>query len=197
MSSSDLVIVALKGLVQDYKVFISRLSARPTPPTFDELAGIFLQEEERMRNFEMDSNDFDLALIARSKRSFRGRPWDKNRGCFQAKKKGMRHPDSYVKRNIECDYCGKPRHLAKYCYRRKNHESNQRHRRHNGNFMNIDTSVTNGFKNLKLFLSNAALSTETDDEITWFIDSGASAHMTCNKEWYDKYYEKTDGTHIY
>lgn len=44
--SSDLVTVSLKGLVQDYKVFISALSARQTPPTFDELAGILLQEEE-------------------------------------------------------------------------------------------------------------------------------------------------------
>ena len=109
----------------------------------------------------------------------------------------MAPPDSYVKRNIECDYCGKPGHLAKDCYRRKNNESNQRHRRHNGNYINRDTSVNDGFKNLKLFLSDAALSAETDDENAWFIDSGASAHMTCNKEWYDKYYEKSDGTHIY
>jgi len=57
--------------------------------------------------------------------------------------------------------------------------------------------VNDEFKNLKLFLSDAALSAETDDESAWFIDSGASAHMTCNKEWYDKYYEKSDGTHIY
>ena len=150
-----------------------------------------------MKNFELESNGSDLALTASGKRSFQGRPWDRNRGCFQAKQKGMTPPDSYVKRNIEFDYCGKLGHLAKDCYRRKNHESNQRHRRHNGNFINRDTSVIDGFKNLKLFLSDAALSTETNDENSWFIDSGASAHMTCSKEWYDKYYEKTDGTHIY
>ena len=42
VSSTDLVTVTLKGLVPDYKVFISALSARPTPPTFEELAGILL-----------------------------------------------------------------------------------------------------------------------------------------------------------
>ena len=63
--------------------------------------------------------------------------------------------------------------------------------------MNIDTSIIDGFKNLKLFLFDAALFAETDDKTTWFIDSTASAHMICNKEWYDKYYEKSDGTHIY
>eukprot|EP00253_Pinus_taeda_P020335 PITA_20335 len=184
VSSTDLVTVALKGLVPDYKVFISALSARPTPPTFEELAGILLQEEERMKIFDLESNGSDLALTARGKRPFQGRPWDRNRGCFQAKQKGMAPPDSYVKRNIECDYCGKPGHLAKDCYRRKNNESNQRHNKHNGNYINRDTSVNDGFKNLKLFLSDVALSAETDDENAWFIDSGASAHMTCNKEWY-------------
>lgn len=82
VSSSDLVTIALKGLVQQYKVFISALLVRPTPPTFDELARILLQEEEKMKIFELDSNDSDLALIARGKRSFRGRPWDRNRGRF-------------------------------------------------------------------------------------------------------------------
>lgn len=47
--------------------------------------------------------------------------------------------------------------------------------------MNRDTSVNDRFKNIKLFISEAALSAETDDETSWFIDSGASAHMTCNK----------------
>jgi hypothetical protein len=83
--SSDLVTVALKGLVQDYKVFISALSARQTPPTFDELVGILLQEEERMKNYDLDSSGLDLALIARGKRSYRGKPWERNKGWFQAK----------------------------------------------------------------------------------------------------------------
>jgi hypothetical protein len=32
VSSNDLVTIALKDLMQDYKVFISSFSARPTPP---------------------------------------------------------------------------------------------------------------------------------------------------------------------
>ena len=61
VSSRDLVTVALKGLVQDYKVYISALSARQKPPTFDELAGIILQEEERMKNL----NWIQMVLICR------------------------------------------------------------------------------------------------------------------------------------
>ena len=55
MSSSDLVIVPLKGLLLDYKVFILALIARKTPPTFAELDRILLQEEERMEIYEPES----------------------------------------------------------------------------------------------------------------------------------------------
>jgi hypothetical protein len=54
VSSNDLVTISLKGLMQYYKVLISSLSARPTPPTFDELTTILLQEEERMKNYDQD-----------------------------------------------------------------------------------------------------------------------------------------------
>ena len=183
--------------MQDYKVLISALSARQTPPTFDELAGILLQEEERMKNFDLNSSGSHLTLIARGKRSYRGKPWDRNRGQFQAKQKGMTHHDSYVKKNIECDYRGKPGYIDKDCYRRKNHESNQRYKMHNRNCMHKDTSVNDGFKNIKLFIYEATLYVETNDENAWFINSSALSHMSCNRNWFDKYYENNDGACVY
>ena len=41
------------------------------------------------------------------------------------------------------------------------------------------------------------MSAETEDENEWFIDSDASALMSYNRDWYDEYYEKSNGTHIY
>jgi hypothetical protein len=38
-------------------------------------------------------------------------------------------------------------------------------------------------------VSNVALSNETDDIDAWFVDSGASIHMTCNKNWYANFKE--------
>ena len=38
---------------------------------------------------------------------------------------------------------------------------------------------------------------ETDDKNAWYIDFTASAHMSCNKEWFDEYYENIDGTYVY
>ena len=68
---------------------------------------------------------------------------------------------------------------------------------HNGNYVRKDTMDVNGFKKLRLFIFEHALSVETDDENAWLIDLGAYAHMSYSREWYDGYHEKFDGTHIY
>jgi hypothetical protein len=46
-------------------------------------------------------------------------------------------------------------------------------------------------------VSNLALSVETDDFDAWFVDFGASVHMTCNKNWYVNFKETHDGAIIY
>ena len=46
VESFDLVTATLKGLVPDYKVFISALAAREKPPKSEELTWILIQEEE-------------------------------------------------------------------------------------------------------------------------------------------------------
>ena len=175
-----MVTIALKVLIRDYHVFISSLGGRATPPTFIELTRILLQEEQRMKVFEMDSHTLDLALMDKEKKPYKGKPWDRNSiGKFQPRNIGMTHSKygSHDKRNDGCFYYGKPGDHAKYCYKRKANESKQMPRKHNGNYVKADTSFSEGFKNLKLFISEAALSIETDDENAWFIDSGALAHV--------------------
>ena len=50
-----MVSITLKGLFPDYKIFISALAARHTPPTFVELGEILIQEEERMKMYDPES----------------------------------------------------------------------------------------------------------------------------------------------
>ena len=85
MSSSDLVTITLKGLLPDYKVFISTLATRQTPPTFVELGGILLQEEERMKIYEPESQTADQALIARGRHSQRRNQWNRHRDKFHTR----------------------------------------------------------------------------------------------------------------
>jgi len=75
VDSTDQVTIALKGLLPDYRVFISALAAREKPPNFVDLTGILLQEEERMKNYDQDAKSSDLALMARGKYMHRGKPW--------------------------------------------------------------------------------------------------------------------------
>ena len=86
--------------------------------------------------------------------------------------------------------------MLKTVIRGKLSQSKHMPRKHNGNYVKDDTSFSEGFKNLKLFIFEATLSAETDDENAWFIDSGASTHMSCVKEWFDEYHESKDETHI-
>ena len=46
-------------------------------------------------------------------------------------------------------------------------------------------------------MSNAALSAEMDDSDAWFVDSIASVHMNCNKNWYANFKETKNGAIIY
>jgi transposase InsO family protein len=206
VASTDQVTIALKGLLPDYKVFISALAAREKPPNFVDLTGILLQEEERMKNYDQDAKSSDLALMARGKYTHRGKQWSKpwskswngDRGNFHSKQKGMAQTD---RNNGDGHYWGKPRHLSRNNYQKKynsNRSHNESHNvKYNGNFANTDDPEINGLSNLRLFISEHALSAETDDKNAWFIDSGASAHMSCRREWFDDYNEKIDGTHIY
>jgi hypothetical protein len=47
VSNIDLVTISLNGILEDYQMFITGLAAREKDPTFEELIGILLQEEER------------------------------------------------------------------------------------------------------------------------------------------------------
>jgi hypothetical protein len=46
-------------------------------------------------------------------------------------------------------------------------------------------------------VSNVALYVETRDVDACFVDSGASIHMTCNKNWYINLKETHNGAHSY
>jgi hypothetical protein len=56
----DLVTITLNGMLEDYHMFITGLAAREKTPTFEELTGILLQEEERCRNLKPQNLDLEL-----------------------------------------------------------------------------------------------------------------------------------------
>ena len=127
------------------------------------------------------------------------RPWDRNKGGkppYAHAHNGMEysHPESHAKRSdVICHYCGKPAHFVRDCYNKKYNEEKQR--KHAGHFYKGEEE--NDFQNLRLFLLDVAMYAETDDSNAWFVDSGASIHMSCNKEWFENYKETKNGAIIY
>jgi hypothetical protein len=45
ISNTDLVTITLKGMLEYYQMFITGLTAREKPPTFEELTGIFCKKK--------------------------------------------------------------------------------------------------------------------------------------------------------
>jgi hypothetical protein len=142
ISSTDLVTVTLNGMLDEYQMFITGLATREKAPTFDELTGILLQEEEHRNNLNFRSQSSYLALVAKGKQPYKGNPWERNRGgkAHAKSQQGMAPPrrDTNVKRNDGCFYCGKFGHFAKDCRKRKFDES--KYRRHTRNFVDKDVS---------------------------------------------------------
>jgi hypothetical protein len=77
VSNTDLVTITLNGILEDYQMFITGLAAREKPPTFEEMTGILLQEEERCGNLKPRNSD--LAPWS-NKISTRGRSGERGRG---------------------------------------------------------------------------------------------------------------------
>jgi hypothetical protein len=67
-------------MLEEYQMFITGIAAREKDPTFEELASILMQGEERRKNLNQRSQSYDLALMAKGKPPFRGKPWERNKG---------------------------------------------------------------------------------------------------------------------
>ena len=131
VSSTDLVSITLKGLLPDYKVFISYLAARQIPPKFTELGRILIQEEERMKIYEPESQTADRTLMARGRYPHRGNHWNPHRGKFRARHRGMSRNESSTNKDVVCHYCDESGHIARECFKKINNDSNNRCRKHN------------------------------------------------------------------
>ena len=74
VSNTDLVTITLKGMLEEYHMFITSLATWEKDPTFDDVIGILLQEEERRKILRCGSQNLDLVLLAKGKQPYRGKP---------------------------------------------------------------------------------------------------------------------------
>jgi hypothetical protein len=111
-----------------------------------------------------------------------------------------------------CFYFGRPGHIVKEFHKNKSDEARNKPKTHSGHYAkkssnqdlrlfiardDIDEPSNFDSWDLRLFVSNVVLSAETDDFDAWFVDSGASIHMNCSKNWYANFKETQNGASIY
>jgi hypothetical protein len=70
VSNTDLVTTSLNGVLEDYQMFIIGLAVRDKDPTFEELTGILMQEEERHTNLKSNLNPHNSDLALSTKKRF-------------------------------------------------------------------------------------------------------------------------------
>lgn len=84
--------------------------------------------------------------------------------------------DNYIKR---CFYCGNPSHQIRDCYKKQEDERRSKQKKHQGYFVEEEEDHS---YDLHLFTVDCALSASRgDDDNTWYVNLGASSHMTGKK----------------
>lgn len=102
-----------------------------------------------------------------------------NKGKFTDSKKTE---DTETKKKVKCFYCEKLGHMAKDCRKKKADQKRKKGSKSKEEQPTSDTAhVTTGELFLTEHCSAYAMGNGKDG---WFVDSGASKHMSNNKEWF-------------
>ena len=161
ISEKMVITKILMSLPERYKHFLSAWeSVPPTDQNMNELTSRLLIEEERQQSTETSDQTSAAFMV------------NKNVICFNCGKRGHMKRNctnkSQQRHNLFCNYCKKKGHSIQDCRLRNNVRRNQRDQK-------------------DAFICSAFIGNTQDDG--WYLDSGASEHMTFKKEWFSKYTE--------
>lgn len=139
------------------------------------------------------SNEFGEAFVSKKVWNHSGRmnssqsgTRNMNAGCFFCGGKDHMKRDCAERKRMEgkCLNCGKSGHMKKDCRKKKNEKTEK-------SFAMIDDSNSGN----TAFDSGWA-GFESEDRNEWYLDSGASQHMSCHLVWFDEYKELDEKSNI-
>jgi hypothetical protein len=166
IADSDLVRTTLNGVSKQWVVFVEGIVAREKLPGWERLWDDFVQEETRRGYVHGSSStgheEENVALATTSKKKFRKGP------------KGGQKPKGEGKKDmskVKCFACHKFGHYAGQCPNKKKKQT--------AASAEVEEFSTKFDKEFSLI---ACLSSRTTTPDTWYIDSGASRHMTSVRE---------------
>ncbi|KAF2889846.1 hypothetical protein ILUMI_16327 [Ignelater luminosus] len=187
ISEKLIITKILTSLPTEYGYFISAWESMPeNKRTLDILTARLMSESERnnqgKENLNFNSSNANNALIGKTCYVC-GKKGHISRFCKDKKPTHNKNNKSQVdKTHIYCDYSKKPGYISKFCWYKKYKKNDK-----------INKNVA--FVGLDLSEMNSVLVDFNDDE-TWIADSGASEHLSHQKEWFENYYEFDKPTEI-
>ncbi|GJV02812.1 zinc finger, CCHC-type containing protein [Tanacetum coccineum] len=162
--------------------------------------GSHLRIEEGLRNQELDNNPKGKNQIGSSSVNMVKKDGTKNSNNNKNKRKVKSGDDKFAnkKGTMNCWKCNKPGHMKKDCLSRKGKDgagSNgskdpEKQQGYNSDFMQ-------NFNNVLHYVSviSDAFYVQ-DDEVAWWVDSGATSHICKNLRWFQVYKSIKDGSFV-
>lgn len=177
----------LGSLPPKYHSFVTAWkSVNPERQTLNHLRERLLTEESRITpNVTLNDN----AVNALASVNVKG----KSAKVTQGNQKSSEYKKSELsKTNVECFYCHKKGHLIRDCRKRKANDKHQKEKDNKSDVAaliasNTDSSARNNCTNKDI---NSILQEDTRN--VWFLDSGASKHISFRREWFNKFCPSQD-----
>jgi transposase InsO family protein len=188
--STELVRTALNGVAKPWAVFVEGIVARENVPSWDRLWDDFVQEETRrgyvhgVGSSGVQEDEENVALAAKGK----GKKTKKRGNLGGHNEKGKNKKGEKDMSKVRCWACQKQGHYAATCPERKK-----------GNKKNVAASVAVGEFTAQFeqeFSLVAGSSSSTSSSVVWYIDSGASRHMTGVRSQFSELTERTLETDV-
>jgi transposase InsO family protein len=197
IDEDELIMTALNGLTRPWDAFIQTICARTEKLKFDGLWEECIQEETRVANREaLLARDEDQALATHTKGGRKKSYFQKETHKESHPQNKFSHKESHPKRfqkkgqqkerdysSVQCYHCDKMGHIARYCPARRE-EYKRKNKRHHAHAVEDEEPPAKMLREqIKDYVLISALSgSVTPGEDTWLIDSGASKHMTGQRD---------------
>ncbi|CAI7910158.1 unnamed protein product [Closterium sp. NIES-54] len=170
VTEEDWILTLLCGLPEEWSTVITTLDSVQDTWTKEMVVGRLLHEESRRRQF---ANESDGAAMFSGGSSGKKSTWSKS-----ATKKSFGGSDR-SKRNTsnglsKCHYCGKAGHFWRECRKRPSDWTPSKARNHEGNAHTASGDADDSRESIVL-LAGDGTNTPSD---AWFLDTGATQHMT-------------------
>jgi hypothetical protein len=197
IDKDELIMTALNCLTRPWDAFIQTICARKEKLKFDNLWEECIQEESRVTNREaLLSRDEDQALATHTKGGRKKSYFQKETHKESHPQNKFIHKESQPKRfqkkgqrkerdfsSCQCYHCDKMGHIVRHCPARRE-EYKRKNKRHHVHAVEDEEPPAKMIRErIEDYVLISALSgSVSPGEDTWLIDSGASKHMTGQRD---------------